>query len=180
MSRQSNSFSFVLPFSSFPSPPSPKSSSFYFSVLQNSPNLERPRSQHSSPLILGHVRRSGSLIILDPLLLQAFDSQVCVCACESVWVSRCDNVGAVFWVFGSAGGIVVVVDEVIDLVVVFFQHVGIVFPGEEALVRDVGVGVELDVLAGAKVTAAVVAVVGHVCCVLCVLLLVEIKVACSE
>lgn len=37
-----------------------------------------------------------------------------------------------------------------------------------------------NVLAGAKVTAAVVAVVGHVCCVLCRLLRVEMEVACSE
>jgi hypothetical protein len=38
----------------------------------------------------------------------------------------------------------------------------------------------VDVLAGAKVTAAVVAVVGHVCCVLCRVLRVEMKVAYSK
>jgi hypothetical protein len=48
------------------------------------------------------------------------------------------------------------------------------------LVRDVRVSVGSNVLAGAKVTAAVVAVVGHFRCVLCVLLLVEMKVVCSE
>jgi hypothetical protein len=37
-----------------------------------------------------------------------------------------------------------------------------------------------DVLAGAKVTAAVVAVVGHVCCVLCRFLRVEMKVVGSR
>jgi hypothetical protein len=135
---------------------------------KNSPDLQRPRSQNSSPLVLGHVRRSSSLIIINSLLLQPFDSKVCICACEGVGVARCDNVGVVLGVFGAAGGVVVVVDEIVNLVVVFFQHVGIVLSVKGVLARAYG-GVEgfEDVLAGAKVTAAVVAVVGHVCYVLC-------------